>query len=364
MASAAPWIPPLPVIRVIQRIRDALTVLHRKLVPGHLALLEMQVAGFLSQSISAAAELGIADALAEGPRRSDELARAVGADEDGVRRLMRLLVSFGVFAQRRDGAYALTAMSQALRRDAEVTLRDLFLFYGSPFHRNHWTHLTDAVRTGRSVGRDLDGADFFDYAAEHRELGDLFDKAMTSISTLSVEPLFAAYDFSRFGTLVDVGGGRGNLLIEILTRNPAATGIVFDLPSVVDDLAADLAATGLAQRCTATAGSFFESVPAGGDAYLLKHVLHDWSEDEAVRILRTLRAAMDPTAVLLVIELVLPVHHRPHPGKVIDLEMLVNTAGRERTEEQFRDLLARGGFTLTATVATAAPDCVLEAVPR
>ncbi|MET9213730.1 MULTISPECIES: methyltransferase [unclassified Nocardia] len=366
MTSTAPKkLPPLPVLRAIERVRDALGTLHRKLVPGHIALLELQIAGFLSQAISAAAELGIADELAEGPRTPAKLAGALGIDEGGLRRLMRLLVSFGVFAQRRDGSYELTRLGDALRSDAEVTLRDLSRFFGSPYHRNHWTHLTDAVRTGEAVGQALDGASFFEYAAVNREVGELFDNAMTSVSTLAIEPLLAAYDFGRFGTLIDVGGGRGSLLTEILGRYPAAQGIVFDLPNVVDDLTADLEAAGLGQRCTVESGSFFEEVPQGGDVYLLKHIVHDWSDAQAEQILRTVRAAMRPTSTLLLLELVLPDHQRPHPGKFIDLEMLVNTeGGHERTEAEFRALLARSGFTLVRTVETAAPDCVLEAVPR
>ncbi|MFD6389621.1 methyltransferase [Nocardia sp. NPDC060259] len=364
-STALKKIPPLPVLRAIDRVRDTLSSAYRKLVPGHIALLELQIAGFLSQAISTAAELGIADELADGPRTSGELARAVDVDEDGLRRLMRLLVSYDIFAQRRDGTYTLTRMGDALRSDAEVTLRDMSRFFGSQFHRNHWTHLTDAVRTGEAVGRNLDGSNFFEYAAVNREVGELFDRAMTSVSTLSIEPLLTAYDFGRFGTLVDVGGGRGSLLTEILGRFPTTRGIVFDLPNVVDDLNADLAAVGLAQRCAVESGSFFDEVPQGGDAYLLKHILHDWSDEQAEQILRTVRAAMSRSATLLVIELVLPDHQRPHPGKFIDLEMLVNTeGGHERTEKQFRDLLARCGFTLRRTVETAAPDCVLEAVPR
>ncbi|MFC4127536.1 methyltransferase [Nocardia rhizosphaerae] len=366
MTSTAPKkLPPTPVLRTVERIRNGLGALQRKLVPGHIALLELQMAGFLSQAISAAAELGIADELAGGRRSAGELAAAVGADEDGVRRLMRLLVSFGVFARHRDGTYALTRMSSALRSDGEVTMRDAARFFGSPFHRNHWTHLTDAIRTGESVGPALDGAGFFEYVATHREIGDLFDSAMTSVATLSIGPILAAYDFSRFATLVDVGGGHGSLLVEILDRNETAKGIVFDLPDVVEHLDAEFATRGLTGRCTAQAGSFFTEVPRGGDAYLLKHVLHDWSDEKAEQILRTVKAAMDPAARLLVIELVLPEHQRPHPGNFIDLEMLINTdGGLERTETQFRELLARSGFTLLRTVPTAAPESVLEARPR
>ncbi|MFI6867497.1 methyltransferase [Nocardia sp. NPDC050406] len=359
MASGFPAVPPPPLVRAIGLLRDGLAALHRRLVPGHLALLELQMTGYLSQSITAAAELGIADALVDGPKRPAELARALGVDEDGLRRLMRLLLSFDIFTQRRDGSYALNGISRALCSDSPVTLRDLFLFFGSEYHRNHWTHLADAVRTGTSVGPALDGADFFAYAAEHREIGELFDRAMSSVTTLTTEPLLAAYDFGRFGTLVDVGGGHGSLLTEILRRSASTRGILFDLPEVVERLPE----LGPRDRLTVASGSFFDAVPEGGDAYLLKHIVHDWSDAEAERLLRTVRAAMGPEAVVLVIDIVLPEHRRPHAGKFIDLEMLVNASGRERTAEQFRDLLSRSGFTLDRVIGTAAPDSILEARP-
>ncbi|MRH89151.1 hydroxyneurosporene methyltransferase [Nocardia sp. SYP-A9097] len=363
MASTPAKVPPLPLLRALGWFRDGLAAVHRRLVPGHIALLELNMTGFLTQAINAAAELGIADALRDGPRKPEELARTLGVDEDALRRLMRLLISFDVFTQRRNGAYTLTGISQALRSDAEVTLRDIFLFFGSGFHRKHWTHLADAVRTGHSVGPALDGMPFFEYAAAHRDIGDMFDRAMTSVSTLSTEPLFAAYDFGRFDTLVDVGGGHGSLLTEILERTAAGRGIIFDLPEVVTELPAQITKLGLAERLSVQTGSFFEAVPKGGDAYILKHIIHDWSDAEAERILRTMRTAMEPDACVLIIDIVLPGHQRPHAGKFIDLEMLVNATGRERTEQEFRNLLARSGFTLTRIVPTAAPESVLEARP-
>jgi hypothetical protein len=254
-------------------------------------------------------------------------------------------------------------MARALRKDANVSLRDAVLFFGSPAHRNHWSHLVDAVRTGEPVGEKLNGMPFFDYIQHDRELGELFDRAMTSIGSLALEPLFAAYDFGRYETLIDVGGGEGTLLTEILRRAPRSRGVLFDLPEVVAAAPTRLAELGLADRCAVEGGSFFDSVPKGGDAYILKHILHDWAEPEAGRILRTVRTAMDPDARLLIVELVVPEHTAPHPSKFIDLEMLVNAGGRERTEAEYRDFLARHGFTLTKRVPTASPDNVLEARP-
>ncbi|MEU4342781.1 methyltransferase [Nocardia sp. NPDC023852] len=363
MASNRPRIPPQRLVHAVESVRTVLAVAFRKLVPGHIALMELIAAGWITQAIHAAAALGIADELAAGPRSSAELAAAVGADEDALRRLLRLLISHGIFTQRRDGRYALTPMARALRRDADVSLRDAVLFFGSPGHRNHWSHLVDAVRTGKPVGEELDGMPFFDYVQSDRELGELFDRAMTSISTLAMEPLFAAYDFGRYETIVDVGGGEGSLLAEILRRAPRSRGVLFDLPEVVESAPARFAELGLADRCSVESGSFFDTVPKGGDAYILKHILHDWAEPEAGRILRAVRAAMTPDTRLLIIELVIPEHTGPHPSKYIDLEMLVNAGGRERTETEYREFLARHGFTLTSLVPTVAPDNVLEARP-
>ncbi|GAB2546398.1 methyltransferase [Nocardia heshunensis] len=364
MASAAPKAPPLPLVRAIAWFRDSLAALHRRLVPGHIALLELSTIGYLTQATCAAAELGIADALAAGPRQPADLARAIGVDEHALRRLMRLLVSGGVFAQQRDGAYRLTGISQGLRGDAEVSLRDLFLLLGSDLHRRHWSDLTGSVRQGRSLWTETEGMEFWQYAEEHPEVAEVFDRAMTSVSTLATEPLQVAYDFGRFGTLVDIGGGRGSLLVDILRRHPTMRGVLYDLPRVVEGLPEQLLSPGLTGRLTFEGGSFFDTVPKGGDAYLLKHIIHDWNDEDAERILRTVRTAMESEARLLIIDIVMPEHHRPHPGKVIDLEMLVNTpGGRERTQTEFGNLLSRSGFVLTRVVPTVAPDCVIEAHP-
>ncbi|MVU76190.1 hydroxyneurosporene methyltransferase [Nocardia sp. ET3-3] len=364
MASAPPKAPPLPVLRALTWFRDGLAALHRRLVPGHIALLELSTTGYLTHATCVAAELGLADALAAGPRQPADLAAAVGVNEDALRRLMRLLVSGGVFAQRRDGAYQLTGISQGLRGDADVSLRDLFLLLGSELHRKHWSHLADAVRHGESRWAEVEGMWFWDYAEQHPEAGEIFDRAMTSVGSLATEPLQAAYDFGRFGSIVDIGGGRGSLLIDILQRHPSMRGTIFDLPRVVAGLPEQLLGPGLTGRLTFEEGSFFETAPKGGDAYVLKHIIHDWNDEDAERILRTVRTAMESEARLLIIDIVMPENHRPHPGKVIDLEMLVNTpGGRERTQTEFGNLLSRSGFVLTRVVPTAAPDCVIEAHP-
>ncbi|MFI6046534.1 methyltransferase [Nocardia sp. NPDC051321] len=363
MAADYPRMPPPRLVRAVELVRNGLSVAYRKMVPGQLAVMELLAAGWLTQAIHAAAELGVADALAAGPRSGAELAQAVGADEDALHRLLRLLIGHGIFRRRRDGQYALTPMARALRRDADVSLRDAALFFGSPIHRDNWSHLVDAVRTGKPVGEALHGMSFFEHAQTDRTLGTLFDNAMTSIGSLGLAPLLAAYDFGRFETLVDVGGGEGTMLAEVLCRATQSRGILFELPAVAETATHRLAELGLADRCTVERGSFFDAVPQGGDAYILKHILHDWPADDAGRILDTVRAAMKPDARLLIIELVVPENARPHPGKFIDLEMLVNTGGRERTVDEYRKFLARYGFRLRRVVPTVSPDNILEAEP-
>ncbi|GAB2691106.1 methyltransferase [Nocardia thraciensis] len=361
MAFGLPLPPPIPVVRAVQALRDALGHAYRRLAPGPVTLMELLAAGWLTQAIHAAAALGIADALAAGPRTRAELARAVGADEDALGRLLRLLTSYGIFTRRRDGRYALTPAARALCRDAPVSLRDTALFFGSETHRAHWSRLADAVRTGAPA---TGSASFFEFAGADREFGDLFDRAMTSIGSLTAEPVAATYDFARFGTIVDVGGGQGAMLAEILTRAPHSRGILFDLPEVLSSAVPGLAEIGVAERVSLRAGSFFDAVPPGGDAYLLRHVLHDWPDDQALRILRTVRAAMSGDSRLLVVELLLPTGGGPHPGKFVDLEMLIHSGGRERTEAEYRNLLTAAGFAVGRVVPTICPESVIEARPN
>ncbi|MEU6560289.1 methyltransferase [Nocardia nova] len=360
---ALPKSPPLPLVRAVETVRYALSEAYRRLAPGPLSLMELLAAGWLTQAIHAAAALGIADELARGPLDGEKLARRVGADPDALGRLLRLLISHGIFTRRRDGRYALTGPAKALCRDSPASLRDAALFFGSATHRAHWTHVVDAVRTGDPVWQQVDGEPFFEYIRSDRQFGDLFDRAMTSIGSLTTESLFAAYDFGSFATIVDVGGGQGGMLTEILIRTPEARGVLFDLPDVAATAAERFAAAGLDGRVEVATGSFFDEVPTGGDAYLLKHIVHDWPDERAEAILRTVRAAMAPSARLIIVEIVLPQGNRPHPGKYIDLEMLINSGGRERTAADYRKLLTRSGFAVERIVETISPESLIEARP-
>jgi hypothetical protein len=230
-------VPPAKLVRAVETLRHYLNALHRRLVPPPVALMEMAVEAWAAQAITAAADLGIADALAKaapkGGLSAEELAAAVGADADALSRMLRALIPRGLFRQRRDGRYELTPLADTLRRDADVSIAGWTRWLGSPQHREHWSHLTDAIRTGRPVIPALRGKPVFEYLADEKELGEIFNQAMTSGSELSIAPLIAAYDFSPYGTVVDVGGGHGRLLSAILAATPQARGILFDLPQVV-----------------------------------------------------------------------------------------------------------------------------------
>jgi hypothetical protein len=324
-------------------------------------MLEMITNTWATQAITAAADLGIADALAKGPLSADELARAVNADANALRRLLRALITRGIFRQRRDGRYELTPLADTLRSDADVSMAAFARFLGSPQHREHWSHLTDAVRTGRAVVPALRGKPFFEFLADDPEFAEIFNGAMTSISELAIAPLIAAYDFGAYETIVDVGGGHGRLLAAILGATPNSRGILFDLPQVVAGAPAVLAEQRVADRIRIAEGSFFDTVPEGGDAYVLKNVIHDWPDDDAVRILGNVRKAAAAGKNVLLVEGVLPGHDREFPGNWIDLEMLVTADARERTAAEYGELLRRAGFDLTRVVETVSQLSVVEA---
>jgi hypothetical protein len=236
-------------------------------------------------------------------------------------------------------------------------------FYGSPEHREHWSLLVDSVKTGKPSVPTLRGQEFFEYLAGEPDLAGLFDQAMTSVSELAVGPIVAGYNFSNYSTIVDVGGGHGRLLAAILEATPTAQGVLYDLPQVVAGAATLLERHGVGDRVRIESGSFFEAVPAGGEVYILKLIIHDWPDMEAVKILRSVREATGPAATVLLVEQVIPKHDRDFLGKWSDLEMLLCLAARERTAAEYRDLLAQAGFQMTRVVQTASPFSLVEAKP-
>ncbi|HUB55436.1 MAG TPA: methyltransferase [Mycobacterium sp.] len=354
-------VPPAKVVRVMERTRHHLNRLQQRMVPPHAAMMDLIMGAWTAQAITAAAELNVADALAKAPLSIDELAAAVDADPDTLGRLLRALISRGIFRQLRDGRYDLTPIAGTLRSDADVSMTGMARWAGSPEHREHWSHFPDAVRTGRAVIPELRGKPAFEYLADEPELSEIFNDAMTSASELAIASVIAAYDFSRYPTIVDVGGGHGRLLAAILAATPASRGVLFDLPQVVTGAPALLREHHAHDRVRIIEGSFFERVPDDGDAYVLKNVIHDWPDDDAVHILRNVRAAARTGKRVLLVEFVIPNHDREFLGKWLDLEMLVAAAARERTAAEYGQLLNRAGFQMTRVVETASPFSIVEA---
>ena len=354
-------VPPAKLARVVEWIRHHLIRLHQQLTPAPAAMMEMILATWVSQAITAAAQLGVADALATGPLTIEELAARVGADADALRRLLRALIGRGIFRRRRDGRYELNSLARTLRSDAPISMTWAAQFYGSREQRERWTLMVDSIRTGSTVVPALRGKESFDYFADQPELAELFNQTMTSVSELTDAPVVAGYNFSAYPTIVDVGGGHGPLLAAILAGAPASRGVLYDLPRVVASAPNLLREQNVADRVGIVEGSFFDSVPGGGDAYILKNIIHDWPDEEAVQILRNVRSAAGPQATVLLIELVIPDHDRDFPGKWVDLEMMLNLGARERTAAEYRDLLSQAGFRMTRVVPTASPLSVVEA---
>ena len=329
--------------------------------PASLVLRRMIDGYQLSQALYVVATLGVADLLVGGPRTSTELAEEVGAHPVALYRVLRALASVGVFHELDGAWFTLTSLGDCLRSDAPEPVGAWAAFVGRSYRWQAWAHLLDSVRTGEYAFRQVHGLSGWDFRVRNPEENAIFDRAMTDLSRRASLAIVEAYDFGRHTTLVDVGGGRGALLAAILSRYPAVRGIVFDLPHVVAESPLLLEAAGVADRCQVVGGNFFDSVPAGADAYLLKTVLHDWGDEHAIRILRACRQASSTSGALVIIEWDLGPRNGARDAKFSDLEMLVGNGGLERSLDQYSALLTRCGFHLERSSKTRIGFSVLEA---
>ena len=335
-------------------------------VPPFVQLYELTTGAWLTQAISVAARLGVADAIASGATTSAAIAQQVGAHAPTLYRLLRALADHGVFAQGAGDRFALTPIGQSLRSDAPHSMRRWAIWTGAPFYREAWSDLENAVRTGEPSFARVHGTDLFGYLEDHPGAAAIFDGAMKDIAGNFLAGILAVYNFADRSTVVDVGGGSGTLLAAILQAVPRARGVLFDIPAVVASAGPVMQAAGVAERCQTVPGNFFDEVPPEGDLYILSNIIHDWDDDKALRILRTCRAAMAANSRLLIIELVLPDDARPSMGKLLDLEMLsVTPNGRQRTEAEYVELLARAGLQATGVVPAlpGSPASYVEAAP-
>jgi hypothetical protein len=331
--------------------------------PAHVQLIQMCAGGWVAAAVYAAAKLGIADHLADGPRSAAELAPVTGTHAPSLHRFMRTLAGFGILAEDPAQRFALTPLGEALKTGAPGAARSTLIAFGGPAVWRSWEEIIYSLETGKTGFEKVWGMPLFDYLGQDPEAASHFSNAMIGFHGSEPPAVADAYDFSGIETVVDVGGATGNMLAALLSRHPGLRGVLFDMPHVVRDAPAFLKARGVDARVTIEAGSFFERVPAGGDAYLLSHVIHDWSEEQCLTILGHCREAMRPDGRLLIVEAVLPEGNAPHQGKLQDLVMLVLPGGQERTEAEYAALLGKAGFQLRRVVPTTSVVSIMEAVP-
>jgi hypothetical protein len=327
------------------------------------ALLELANGFRVSQAIHVAATLGIADLLKDGARSSDDLAAATGTHAGALYRLLRALATVGVFREESGRHFALTPLSECLRSGAPEPVGPWAVHIGEPGLWQAWGSLLDSVRTGENAFRRVHGMSTWDYYARNPTAGAIFDRAMTGHSRLQANAVLKAYDFGRFGCVLDVGGGHGTLLSAVLAKHRSLRGVLFDQPHVVAGAEPVLRAAGVADRCQVVGGDFFEALPRGGDAHMLKFILHDWEDKEATAILRNCRRALPPDGTLLVIDSEIGPPNEDALNKFRDLIMLVHPGGRERTREEWAALFAAAGFRLVGATPTESGLSVIEGVP-
>ena len=324
------------------------------------------ITGYMvSAAVGAVARLGVPDRLAAGPRSTTDLARDVGANEDALYRTLRALSMAGLFTETSPRTFALTPAGELLQTGVPGSVRDMAMFLCDDFHFRMYAETLHAVRTGEPVGAKVVGMPVFEYLQKDPELSARFNNAMTNFSASVAPAALKAYDFSGIDVLVDVAGGHGMLLASILERYPKMRGVLFDLEHVVVG-ATVFDTLGVRNRVETKSGDFFTAVPAGGDAYLMKHIIHDWDDERAGVILRNIRTALagKPNGRLILLDAVVKPGNEPDLNKLIDLEMLLLPGGRERTEEEFAALFSANGFHLTRVVPTESPLAVIEGKVR
>ncbi len=323
--------------------------------------MQLSMGAMITQAIFVAAKLGIADILADGEKHIEEISREAGAHSRSLYRILRSLASLGVFNETHPRTFANTPLSEVLRADIPGSMRDSMIFMGEPWHYNVYGNMLHSARTGGTAWKETHGVEVFDWFAKNPEASEIFNGCMSELSAGAATPIVAAYDFSGIDTLADIAGGHGFLLAQILNANPNMRGILFDMEHVIAGSGEMLHSQGVADRVETASGDFFKEVPAA-DAYIMKHIIHDWDDERAVKIMQSIHRAMIGDGKLLLAEMVIPEGNFPHPGKMLDLEMLTSPGGVERTESEYAQLFERSGFRLNRIVPTMSPFGVIEAV--
>lgn len=328
------------------------------------ATLRQMILSFrVTQMIHVAAKLQIADRLAEAPQTASQLAAATRAEPRALYRLLRALAAVGIFRETGDGAFALTPVGQTLRKDAAESLHGMALLYGEEWLWQAYGRMHHSIQTGQPAFDQVHGEPLFDFLMARPDAAAVFNSGMSSFSHQEADAIMAAYDFSGVGKVIDVGGGDGTMALALLRRHAQLSGLILELPMVAEEAERKLSAAGLSARSVCTSGDFFESVPMGGDVYLLKNIIHDWRDPQAMLILRNCWRAMRPDSRLLLAERIIPAGSGAAEAKLFDISMMVVAGGQERTEREHRGILAAAGLDLVRVIPTNSPLSLIEAVP-
>jgi hypothetical protein len=325
-------------------------------------MLQMLNGPHVAGALACLARLSVPDLIEAGPKSADELAGQIGAQPQALYRLMRATASVGVLSEGADGKFSQTPLSRVLTRDARPSLRSFAIMGGTEWHARGWAELEYSVRTGKPTLQKIYGKPAFELFRENPDMAEIFNGAMTEISMMDSPAVAAAYSFDGIHSLTDVAGGHGLLLATILERNPGMKGTLYETPAVIEG-AKSGPLRPMLDRCALVAGDMFASVPAGVDAYIMKHIIHDWPDEVCIKILKSCRAGVNPGGKLLVVDDVILPGNDFAPGKFVDLQMLLFPGGMERSEQQFRVLLAASGWRLTRIVPTAAGISIVEGSP-
>ena len=355
-------IPPTRVIQAAAGLRTTLQRLTRRMIPANIALLELASGFMATHAIYAVAKLGIADALVNGPLPAEDIATAVGADPDNTARLLRACAMFGVFTEHPDGRFDMTALAEPLRSETPNSMLPVILMLGDSQYQQPWCQLAQTVQTGVPGAETVLGKRMWEYLDDNPEFAATFNNAMSRLSALDWPTVEAAYDFTQFSTIVDLGGGHGQLLALMLAASPAAKGVLQEREAVVGQAEVHLRRAGVLDRCRIDTGSFFDTAPSDGDLYVMRRVIHDFDDEQAKAILTNIRRHMAMDSTLLLLESVVALGNTSHFAKTLDLEMMIFVGGRERTERQFGALLDLAGFRITRIIPTVSTISLVEAV--
>ncbi len=355
-------LPPPFAIRLVLWIWNGLHGLADKFLPPEIRVVQLVSNLWKSIAIHTAAELQIAEHLTRGSKSVDELAKATSTHADSLYRLMRALASEGIFREVEGRRFETTPMGRALEANSATSIRPVAMLIGHETWRDAWHALPHSIQTGETAFEHVFGHAYFDYPVSHPEARKLFDSWMTRVAEMNRSVIRAIFGREQPGKVIDIGGGQGALINTALESNPRLTGLLFDLPEVVADATLN---EEIGRRCEIVGGSFFETLPEGGDIYVLQQIIHDWGDEECLEILRRCHDAMNQGGRVFILDAILEERNEPDFNKFMDLQMLVLTrGGRERTEADFRDLLSRAGFAITRIVPTPSQLSLIEASKR